>query len=257
MIDEIKVFPEKKSFFESWTFIIIVCVILPICFRTVLYSPRHIPSSSMKSTLLIGDYIFISKFEYGFSRFSFPMGYMFHYFSGRVGGHKPQRGDIIVFRPNNDPSTDFIKRLIGLPGDTVQMKKGKLYLNGVLVPQKRVEDFLEERPDGSVYPIKRYLETLPNGVSYDVLDEIENNPNADDTKIFTVPEGDYFFMGDNRDNSSDSRLSVGFVPEENLIGKAEIIFFSNKSKFLRFWEWPFSFRGDRFFIDLTKSQPSQ
>lgn len=243
-------YKKPKSFFESWTFIILVCVVLPMCFRAVLYSPRHIPSSSMKSTLLIGDYIFISKFEYGFSRYSFPLGFKYHYFTGRIGGHKPERGDIIVFRPSVDPSTDFIKRLIGLPGDRIQMRGGRLYLNGGLIPQSRIEDFLDEGPNNKLIPIKRYIETLPNGVSYEVLDEIDNGP-ADDTKEFVVPEGNYFFMGDNRDNSSDSRLSVGYVPEENLIGKAEIIFFSNKSKFLRIWEWMLSFREGRFLKDLT------
>ncbi len=251
MIEDIVV-EKKKSFYESWTFVILVCVILPICFRAVLYSPRHIPSSSMKSTLLIGDYIFISKFAYGFSSYSFPLGYKFHYFDGRIGGNKPQRGDIIVFRPANDPSIDFIKRLIGLPGDRIQMRGGRLYLNGALITQRRIEDFLDEQPVGGVVPIKRYIETLPNGVSYEVLDEFEG-AQADDTKEFVVPEGNYFFMGDNRDNSSDSRLTVGYVPEENLIGKAEVIFFSNKSKFLRIWEWLVSFRGERFLIDLTKN----
>ncbi len=243
---------KKKGFFESWTFIILVCVVLPIMFRAVLYSPRHIPSSSMKPTLLIGDYIFISKFAYGFSSYSFPLGYKIHYFDGRKGGHEPKRGDIIVFRPKFDPSTDFIKRLIGLPGDRVQMKNGKLYLNGVMIPQKRLEDFMDERPDGGLVPIKRYEETLPNGVTYQVLDEIDQGP-ADNTKEFLVPPGNYFFMGDNRDNSSDSRLSVGYVPAENLIGKAEVVFFSNRSDFIKLWDWVVSFRKERFLIDLTKT----
>jgi signal peptidase I len=241
-----------KSFFESWTFIIVICVILPICFRTVLYSPRHIPSSSMKSTLLIGDYIFISKFAYGFSRYSFPLGYKIKYFAGRKGGDKPKRGDVIVFRPNNDPSTDFIKRLVGMPGESIQMRGGRLYINGAAIEQKRVEDFLEEKEDGSVYPVKRYVETLPNGVAHEVLDEVENGP-GDDTKEFIVPADSYFFMGDNRDNSADSRFGVGFVPEENLVGKAEMVMFSNRSKFLRLWNWVVSFRDERFFIDLTKN----
>jgi len=246
-------YKKPKSFFEGWTFIILVCVILPMCFRAGLYSPRHIPSSSMKSTLLIGDYIFISKFEYGFSTYSFPLGYKYRYFDGRIGGDKPERGDIIVFRPANDPSTDFIKRLIGLPGDKIQMRGGRLYINGGLIPQRRIEDFLDEGVGGSMIPIKRYIETLPNGVSYEVLDEIANS-NTDDTKEFIVPQSNYFFMGDNRDNSADSRLSVGFVPEENLIGKAEILFFSNRSKFLKIWEWLVSFREDRFFVDLTENK---
>ncbi len=247
-------YTKPKSFFESWTFIILICVVLPICFRAVLYSPRHIPSSSMKSTLLIGDYIFISKFSYGFSSYSFPLGYKFKYFDGRIGGTLPERGDIIVFRPASDPSTDFIKRLVGLPGDRVQMRGGRFYLNGALVPQRRIEDFMDEKDGNRLVPVKRYIETLPNGVSYEVLDEFENS-NSDNTREFVVPEGNYFFMGDNRDNSADSRLSVGFVPYENLIGKAEIVFFSNRSAFLRIWEWVVSFREGRFLIDLTNNPP--
>jgi signal peptidase I len=238
------------KFYETWTFVIIVCIILPICFRAFLYSPRHIPSSSMKPTLLIGDYIFISKFAYGFSKYSFPFGYKINYFDGRIGeSEKPKRGDIIVFRPPNDPQTDYIKRLIGLPGDRIQMQNGRLILNGEVLPIKRVEDFLEEKPDGTMYNVKRYTETLPNGVSYKILDEIQASP-SDDTEEFVVPENHYFFVGDNRDNSADSRVSIGYVPQENLIGKAEIIFFSNKSNFIEIWNWVTSFRKNRFLIDL-------
>lgn len=236
------------KFYETWTFIILVCVILPISFRMFLYSPRHIPSSSMKSTLLIGDYIFISKFAYGYSKYSFPFGSAIDYFDGRIGGSKPKRGDVIVFRPPNALGTDYIKRLIGLPGDRIQMKNGRLWLNDQKVEVKRVENFTDKR-EQLVKSIKRYEETLPNGVSYYVLDEIYDGP-ADNTKEFVVPEGHYFFMGDNRDNSSDSRLSVGFVPAENLVGKAEIILFSNESRFLKFWDWIFSFRKDRFWLGL-------
>lgn len=240
------------KFYETWTFIILVCIVLPITFRAFMYSPRHIPSSSMKPTLLIGDYIFISKFAYGYSKYSFPLGYIIDYFDGRVGGSKPERGDIIVFRPPNAPDTDYIKRLIALPGDRVQMRRGRLWLNGQKVEIKRDEDFVDEDKENGKRNIKRYFETLPNGVSYYVLDEKYNGP-ADNTIVFTVPEDHYFFMGDNRDNSADSRLAIGFVPEENLIGKAEIILFSNRSRFLEFWNWLFSFREGRYFIDLENN----
>jgi signal peptidase I len=244
---------KKVKFHETWTFIIIVCVLLPLTLRCFLYSPRHIPSSSMKPTLLIGDYIFISKFEYGYSRYTFPLGNIFNYFSGRTGGKAPERGDIIVFRPPNMPDTDYIKRLIGLPGDKVQMINGRLFLNGSPVPTKADGEFLDTSPDnhaeGSSKVIKKYIETLPNGVTYNVLDD---NPNGDfdNTPVYIVPQKHYFFMGDNRDNSSDSRASVGFVPEENIVGKAKIVFFSNESKFLQIWKWVVSFRTERFVKDV-------
>lgn len=240
------------KFYETWTFIIIVCIILPISFRAFLYSPRHIPSSSMKPTMLIGDYIFISKFAYGYSKYSFPLGSVFSYFDGRIGGEEPERGDIIVFRPPNATDTDYIKRLVGLPGDKLQMIRGKLWINGVKLKTQRVEDFKDERGESEVN-IRRYRETLPNGVEYFILDEKFEGP-ADNTEVFTVPENHYFFMGDNRDNSSDSRMSIGFVPKENLVGKAEVILFSNRSRFLEIWSWVFSFRGDRFWLDVRDAK---
>jgi signal peptidase I len=247
---------KKQKFHETWTFIIIVCVILPLSLRCFFYSPRHIPSSSMKPTLLIGDYIFISKFEYGYSRYTFPLGDRFNYFSGRTDGKKPDRGDIIVFRPATMPDTDYIKRLIGLPGDRVQMVNGRLFLNGTPVTTKADGTFYDESPNGSPSDVARaipkYIETLPNGVSYHVLDD-KPNGEFDNTPVFTVPEGQYFFMGDNRDNSSDSRASIGFVPAENIVGKAEIVFFSNESKFLKIWKWLTSFRTERFIKNVYES----
>jgi signal peptidase I len=201
----------------------------------------------MKSTLLIGDYIFISKFAYGYSKYSLPFGHKFNYFEGRSMAKEPERGDVIVFRPPDAIGTDYIKRLIGLPGDRVQMKNGRLWLNGKKVDIKRVENFVDERGDQK-FEIKQYVETLPNGVAYNVLDEKFRGP-ADNTKEFIVPQNHYFFMGDNRDNSRDSRSPLGFVPFENLIGKAEVILFSNESRFLEIWSWVFSFR-DRFFINI-------
>ncbi|MDX1949187.1 MAG: signal peptidase I [Rickettsiales bacterium] len=240
---------KKLKFYETWTFIIIVCVILPILFRTFIYSPRHIPSSSMKPTLLIGDYIFISKFSYGYSKFDLPFGYAIDYFDGRIFDKEPKRGDIIVFRPSTQPDTDYIKRLVGLPGDIIQMKDGKLIINGETLPIKRVEDFYDEKEGGLVSQIKQYQETLPNGVTYYILDEIDGGP-ADNTDFFVVPEGKYFFMGDNRDNSADSRIAIGFVPKENLIGRAEVVFFSNEAPLIKLWEWIVSFRENRFWKRL-------
>ncbi len=244
---------KKIKFYETWTFVILVCIVLPVMFRAFVYSPRHIPSSSMKPTLLIGDYIFISKFSYGYSSVDLPFGYVIKYFEGRIGGEKPKRGDIIVFRPPTQPDTDYIKRLIGMPGDVIQMKHGKLSINGEELATQRVEDFYDDQPDNTDSRIKQYKETLPNGVSYTILDEIEEGP-ADNTDIFVVPKKHYFFMGDNRDNSADSRISIGYVPDVNLIGRADMLFFSNKSSFIKLWDWVKSFRGERFLKNLRNEE---
>ena len=234
----------RLKFYETWTFLILVCLVLPLVFRSLFFAPFHIPSGSMKSTLLIGDYIFVSKYAYGYSRFSFPLGIGF--FDGRIFGKEPERGDVIVFRPEKRRHTDFIKRLIGMPGDRIQMRHGRLYINDEIVPQKRVENFVDHDLAGSQYEIKRYIETLPNGVSYSVLDEIEGGK-WDDTGVYKVPEGHYFMMGDNRDNSADSRTEVvEMVPFENLVGRAELVFVSAEYPLWKFWHWFDGMRGERF-----------
>ena len=237
--------PRKMRFYESWTFIIIVCLIFPLTLRSLVFSPFYIPSDSMKSTLLVGDFLFVDKSTYGYSRYSFPFGFPF--FEGRINFTEPTRGDIIVFRPSPTPSIDFIKRLVGLPGDRIQMKQGELYINGTKVKREKIEDFVDVTPDGDHVRMARYIETLPNGVSYETLDA---NPHGrlDNTPEYTVPEGHYFMMGDNRDNSSDSRVRsvVGFVPQENLVGKATRIFVSTEDSLLKFWTWGSAIRGERF-----------
>jgi signal peptidase I len=231
-------------------------------FRTLFFQPFWIPSESMKDTLLIGDFVFVNKMAYGYSKYSCPFAIC--PISGRILASEPERGDVVVFRhPVN--GSDFVKRLIGLPGDTIQMKDGLLYINGAVAPQTPdgvFEEVMEpqgpmgNRPrcenevvgDGAICQKSRARETLPNGVVHDVLN-IEKNGYADNTDVFTVPEGQYFFMGDNRDNSQDSRYSqnsggVGFVPAEYLIGRADRIMFSSAGKsMLYFWTW----RADRFF----------
>lgn len=219
-----------------------IAVGLALLFRSLLFEPFNIPSGSMKSTLLEGDYVFVTKYAYGYSRYSFPFGLPL--FEGRVFGGEPERGDVVVFRKPSNTSVNFIKRLVGLPGDKIQVMEGLLYINGKLVQRKKVADFVDD-VSGQVVP--RYVETLPNGVSYVVLDEKQGYGAADNTPVFTVPEGYYFFLGDNRDNSQDSRFEkIGYVPEENLLGPARVIFFSNKSSLWRPWEWIISFRGNRF-----------
>jgi signal peptidase I len=233
---------KKESWFEVGKTIVYALLIAAVI-RSFLFQPFNIPSGSMEATLLVGDYLFVSKSSYGFSRYSFP--FAIFPFSGRFFTGTPERGDIVVFKYPVDNSTDYIKRLIGLPGDRIQMKEGVLYINEQPVPKTRVEDYVET-VGGQPHHVPQYKETLPNGVSYFVLDR-EPEGNLDDTQIFVVPEGHYFMMGDNRDNSADSRVDVGYVPFENFVGKAQIIFFSTdgSARLWEFWRWPFAIRYGR------------
>ncbi len=230
--------------------VVIHALILAVLVRTLLFQPFNIPSGSMKETLLIGDYLFVSKYAYGYSRFSLPFAP--DLFSGRIWAGIPERGDIAVFKLPRDSSTDYIKRVIGLPGDRIQMIGGVLHINGEAVKRARIDDFVETTPGGHSIAVPRFRETLPNGVSYAILD-LTPNGQADNTLEFRVPAGHYFMMGDNRDNSTDSRFpSVGFVPDENLIGRAEILFFSvdEGTRGWEFWRWPQTLRYDRLFTLL-------
>ncbi len=237
---------EAKSGTKDTIRVIIHALILALIVRVFLFQPFNIPSGSMIPTLIVGDYLFVSKYSYGYSRYSFPFG--LDLFSGRVWAEDPERGDVIVFKLPRDNETDYIKRVIGLPGDEIQMIDGVLNINGTPVPKVRVDDYILTEPLGRKRRIARFKETLPNGVSYPVLDATEDSF-GDTTEVYKVPEGHFFMMGDNRDNSTDSRFlsEVGFVPFENLVGKAQIIFFSMKSdsRFLEFWDWPTSIRWPR------------
>jgi len=237
---------KKKESFRELSSSIIVAVLAAVIFRSFLFEPFYIPSGSMKSTLILGDYVFVSKYSYGYSRYSLPFGLPI--IPGRIGGHAPERGDVVVFKLPSDTGTNYIKRLIGLPGDEIQMLAGVLYINGHAVPKKRIEDFTDEDREGNQKQIPQYIETLPNGVSYRVLDELEAGP-VDTTNVYTVPAGHYFFMGDNRDNSVDSRYldHVGYVPEINFVGPTNRIFFSSHYPFWQIWKWPTGLRFERFF----------
>ncbi len=226
------------SFFNT----LIVAVVCATIMRSFFYEPFHIPSSSMKSNLLIGDYIFVSKFSYGYSKYSFP--FSLNLFEGRIFESKPKRGDAVVFRLPSDPNINYIKRLIGLPGDKIQVIDGQVFINEIALAKEYIDDFIDE--DGS--KIKRFSEVLPEGKKIIVLDQYPDAP-QDNTGIYIVPEGHYFMMGDNRDNSQDSRFlnAVGYVPEENLIGKAKIIFFSDQKSFWQFWTWYRDIRWGRIF----------
>ena len=223
--------------------------LIAVGIRTVAFEPFNIPSGSMIPTLLVGDYLFVSKYSYGWSRYSLPFSP--DLFEGRLFGRMPDRGDVAVFRWPKDNATDYIKRIVGLPGDRVQMRAGQLYINGVQVPRQPAGEYVGR--DGVEFLARRYVESLPGpgGGSHSILKMTEEGP-ANNTAEYRVPDGYVFAMGDNRDNSSDSRFSlqqngVGFIPVQNLIGRAEFIFFSidAKAPWWQVWQWPFEIRWSR------------
>jgi signal peptidase I len=205
----------------------------PVLLRSFIFQPFNAPSVAMEPTLLRGDYFFVSKFRYGYTRYSLP--YSPPLFSGRVWASEPQRGDVVVFRLPRDDSTDYLKRIVGLPGDRIQMIDGVLNINGEAVKREQIANFVGEHPcqfgsDNRTAGVKRWRETLPNGVSYETLDCADRG-SLDNTRVYTVPAGHYFMMGDNRDNSTDSRVpvtqgGVDYVPFANLIGRVETIYLS-------------------------------
>ena len=224
---------------------IVIAGALALGFRSLLFEPFNIPSGSMIPTLLVGDYLFVSKYSYGYSRYSFPFGMA--PFDGRVFETSPERGDVAVFRQPQNESVAFIKRIVGLPGDRIQVTDGILQINDAAV--NRVGKGFATASDGyNVIRFAVYQETLPNGKSYLIQERSDDDDVLDNTNVFLVPEGHYFMMGDNRDNSRDSRTtSVGMVPAENLIGRAERLFFSHNSSahLWEIWKWPFAIRYGR------------
>lgn len=242
---------DKGGFLETLK-TVVYAVLIAMVVRTIGYEPFNIPSGSMIPTLLVGDYLFVSKFSYGFSKhsliFSLPL------IPGRIWYTEPKRGDVAVFKLPSDNSTDYIKRIIGLPGEKIQMRNGRLFINGKIVQRERLKDFVQTSPNGNIKMTARYKEILPNGKSHDILEEWGDKGPLDNTGVYQVPSGHYFAMGDNRDNSQDSRVrpEVGFIPKENLVGRAEILFFSTngKARIWEIWNWPVTVRFMRLFKDI-------
>jgi len=243
-------------------------VLIAIVVRTFAIEPFNIPSGSMIPTLLIGDYLFVSKYSYGYSKHSFPLSLGFY--SGRIFKRMPQRGDVAVFKYPGDQGqgtnrTDYIKRIVGLPGDRIQVANGVLHVNGKAVERTLIGDYMAEDAHGQYRKGKLYNETLPNGRVHLIL-ETTDDGTSDNTPEFLVPANSYFVMGDNRDDSLDSRTQLlvsggtrgrgelgWYVPDENLVGRAEFIFFSHDpaaAGWLEPWKWPEAIRFSRFFMAI-------
>ena len=239
---------EKESFVDTIK-TVLLAVVIAMVIRSFFFEPFRIPSGSMYPTLKVGDFLFVSKYTYGYSKHSFPFSMI--PFPGRIWYDEPQRGDVVVFKYPQDNKTDFIKRVVGLPGDKIKVVDGLLYINDEPVKLTLVEDYVldDDLVNTGVYP--QYEEELPNGVKHNILDAVEGSP-LDDFAEVTVPEDHFFMMGDNRDRSDDSREHVGFVPKENLVGKARILFFSygDDGSWFNTLTWGRKIRWNRIFTKI-------
>ena len=230
---------------------LLVALIIAVLIRSLIFQPFYIPSSSMEPTLLVGDRIFVSKYTYGYSKHSFPFSP--NITNKRFFSKLPKRGDLVVFKTPADNRTDYIKRLIGLPGDTIQFIEGELIINNKKILRKQIESEKIIRCGNFLLETNTFIETLPNGLEHLVV--YKKRGSLQNSKVFKVPANHYFLLGDNRDCSKDSRYldSVGYVNNLNLVGEAKIIFFSNNtniSSLLKFWNINKSFRFERLFKGL-------
>ena len=239
-------FNYKNNNFFSNIKSIFIAVFIALLIRSFIFEPFNIPSGSMKPNLLVGDFIFVSKYSYGFSKHSLP--FSIPLIPGKIFSKTPERGDVVVFKTPENNRTDYIKRVIGLPGDKIEIKNGIIFINGSEILRKKLNDFIDTDNKTSNKRVRMYNEYFFNK-EINILD-ITDNGIADNTQLFNVPENHFFVMGDNRDNSQDSRFisTVGFIPYENLVGKAQFIFFSlENARFLQIWKWPNSIRYERIF----------
>lgn len=230
---------------------VVYAIAIAVLIRTFWFEPFKIPSGSMYPTLEVGDFLFVSKYTYGYSKHSFP--FSFPTFSGRIWQDLPERGDVVVFKYPDDNKTDYIKRIIGLPGDKIQVKKGRLYINGEIMERKDAKDYIID--EYVIIPKKftEYTEVLPEGRTHKILEHSDEEFIVDNTPEFTIPAEHYFMMGDNRDNSNDSRQSVGMVPFENIEGKARLLFYSHDDS-IRWYNpisWISSIRWKRMFNKIN------
>lgn len=240
---------EKNTQDGCWetTKTVFYAVLIALFVRTVFAEPFSIPSGSMIPTLLVGDYLFVSKMSNGYSRHSLPLSMPL--IKGRIFYTEPKRGDVLVFKMPSDNRTDYIKRLIGLPGDHIQVKNGRLYINGNMIERIPEGEYVMRDASGKAMRFEKYTEVLPEGLKHPILEASDEAP-FDNTEEFIVPEDHFFMMGDNRDNSLDSRsIKVGFVPKVNLVGKAKFLFFSNdgSAAWWQIWKWPMAVRWSRLF----------
>ena len=238
----------KSSFISNFKSISLA-IFIALIIRSFIAEPFNIPSGSMKPNLLVGDFIFVSKWSYGYSKHSLP--FSIPLIPNRIFGSTPKRGDVAVFKTPQDNRTDYIKRVIGLPGDRIKIVNGQIMINNETIIRRRDQDFVDIKKDYSTKRIRKYTEYFFQQ-EIEVLDIMDNGM-VDNTSLYVVPDDHFFVMGDNRDNSQDSRFInvVGYVPVKNLVGKAQFIFFSlENARFFELWKWPSSIRFNRIFKSI-------